>query len=351
MINHSRPCLGREEVKAAARVIRSGHVACGRETRLFEKEAARGAGLRHAAAVSSGTKAIELTLRAFGIGRGDEVIIPSYCCSAIWHAVSRAQAIPVLSDCDLDTFNPSPLDVAKRVTRHTRAIILPNLFGMPCDPGDYRLPRGVRVIQDCAQAAGARLGRMFVGASGDACILSFYATKLLACGEGGMLLSDSKAVVEAARDLRECDGKIPDKVRENAKPSDILSAIGREQLKKLDFFLARRSAIATLYDRLLAGAGLFLPARRPGRVYFRYVVRLPVPAASRAIARLFAQGIQVRRPVFRPLHFDVPARGRFPNCEIVHASALSLPIYPLLSPRDAARTATTLKNVLRSMLQ
>ena len=203
----------------------------------------------------------------------------------------------------------------------------------------------MRVLQDCAQAAGAKIGRRFVGATGDACLLSFYATKLLTCGEGGMLLSNSRALIEDARDLREYDNKIPDKVRDNAKPGDLQSAIGREQLKNLDSFLARRAAIAGIYDGLLAGADLILPPRRPGRIYCRYVVRLRKPAAGRVIARLEALAIQARRPVFRPLHFDVPARGRFPNSETAYACCLSLPIHPLISDKDAARIGASLQPV------
>ena len=345
MIAHSRPCLGPEELRAAARVIKSGRLSCGRETLRFEIETARWAGLRHAVALSSGTKALELALRAWGIGPGDEVIMPSYCCSALWHATRRAGAEAVLVDCDLETLNPSPSDVARRLNKRTKALILPNLFGLPCDPADYGTPKGVRVLQDCAQAAGAQIGRRFVGATGDACILSFYATKLLTCGEGGMLLSDSRAVVEAARDLREYDNKIPDKVRDNAKPGDLQSAIGREQLKKLSRFLARRAAIAEIYDRLLAGSGLILPPRQPSRVYHRYVVRLRQPAAGKVIARLEARGIPARRPVFRPLHFDLPCRRRFPNSETAYACCVSLPLHPLISDRDAAKIGASLQAV------
>ena len=341
-IEHSRPCLGTEEVRAAARVVRSGWVACGRETRLFEAEVARRSGLRHAVAVSSGTKAIELTLRAWGIGSGDEVVIPTYCCSALWHATRRTGAAPVLADCDFETLNPDPADVARRLTRRTRAVILPNLFGLPCDPADYRLPRGVRVIQDCAQALGARLGRRPLAATGDACVLSFYATKLLTCGEGGMVLSDRGSVTEAVRDLREYDNKVPDRARDNAKPTDIQSAVGREQLKKLGSFLARRAALAAVYDRELAGSGLVLPPRTPGRVYYRYVVRLPSAGTDRVLARLERQGIAARKPVFRPLHFDVPAKGRFPNADRAQARCLSLPLHPLLSSQAAAKVAAAL---------
>ncbi len=304
-------------------------------------------GVRHAVALSSGTKALELALRACGIGRGDEVLIPTYACSALWHAVQRTGASAVLVDCDLETLNPSPEDAASRLTKRTRAVILPNLFGLPCDPVSYRLPARVKVIQDCAQAMGARLGRKSVGVTGDACVLSFYATKLMTCGEGGMLLSDSQVLTEAARDLREYDEKNPDKVRENAKPSDILSAIGREQLKKLGSFLKRRAQLAALYDRLLGGtAGLILPVRQPGRVYFRYVVRLQNAAAEKIRTRLAARGIQAEKPVFRPLHLDVPSRGRFPNAQRAYASALSLPLYPLLSQGDISRVASALRDLL-----
>ncbi len=347
MIEHSKTCLGPREAAAAARVIRSGLVACGRETALLEREAARWAKMRYAVATTSGTSALLLALRAFGIGPDDEVIIPTFCCSAPWHACMQAGATPVLADCDLETLNPSPEDVARRLTRRTKAVILPNLFGLPCDPAAYALPKRVRVLQDCAHAAGARLNGRFVGASGDACVLSFYATKLLTCGEGGMLLCDCRDWAEAALDLRACDRKASDRVRYNAKMTDIQAAIARVQLQRLGSFLKHRAALAGTYNRLLSSAAMVLPPRRPGRVYYRYVVRLPMPAGP-AIARLNRLGVQAREPIFRPLHLDVPCRGRFPQAEQAHSRCLSLPIHPLVSHADAERTAAALNAIALS---
>jgi perosamine synthetase len=345
MIEHSKPCLGPEEAAAAERVLLSGFIACGRETLLLEREAARWARMGHAVAVSNGTMALAIALRALGAEAGSEVVIPDYGCPALWHACLLAGAAPVPADCDPRTLNPCPEDVSRRLTRRTRAVVLPNLFGLPCDPADYALPEGVRVVQDCAQAAGARLGRRFAGAAADACVLSFYATKLLTCGEGGMLLTDSRRWAEAARDLRSCDQKIPDKLRYNAKMSDIQAAIARAQLRKLPAFLKRRSALAAVYDRRLRGAGLGLPPRTPGRVYHRYVLRLPF-AADRVLARLNAMGIPARKPVFRPLHLDVPCRGKFPGAREAHLRCLSLPLHPLLSDSDAEKAASALLGML-----
>jgi len=345
-IPHTKPCLGKAEANAAAKVAASGHLACGKETALFERELAKRFGIKNAVAVSSGTKALELALMASGTA-GGEVIIPTYCCSALWHAAKAANAIPVLADCDPITLNPSPENVRAALTKKTRAVILPNLFGLPCDPRKYKLPKGVTVISDCAQASGAEIDGKFAGAYGDICTLSLYATKLFTAGEGGVVLCGNKTVADAVRDLREYDGVIPDHPRQNAKMTDMQSAIGRVQLGRLDGFLEKRLAAARLYDRLLAGTGLLLPPDDEGRVYHRYVVQLAKPRAETVLKYLAARGIMARKPIFRPLHLDVPCKGRFPNTEAAYLRAISLPLFPQMTAAAIRQTVSAMQEALK----
>jgi dTDP-4-amino-4,6-dideoxygalactose transaminase len=344
-IPHSKPSLGPSEAQAVTRVLKSGLIAQGRETELFEQEAAVRFGAPHAAAVSSGTKALELALRALDVRPGDEVVIPDYSCSSLWQAVRHTGATARLADCDPVTLNPAPAEVLRRCNSRTNAIILPHLFGLPCEADRFRLP-GVAVIEDCAQAAGATYRGRPLASFGDAAIFSFYATKLLTCGEGGMVLCRSRALSASVRDLRQIDEKKTDRLRDNAKMTDLQSALGRVQLRRLADFLRRRRRLAEFYYQELAGLDATLPPRTPGRVYFRFVVRLAGPKADAVISRMQAKGVMARKPVYRPLHLDVAHTGSFPNADSAQACCVSLPIYPDLNLAAAARVCEVLTKSL-----
>ncbi|MFA5162509.1 MAG: DegT/DnrJ/EryC1/StrS family aminotransferase [Elusimicrobiales bacterium] len=340
-IPHSRPCLGEKETAAVIRVIKSGMLAQNGETARLEAAARKISGIKHAAAVSSGMKALELALAARGVGPGDEVIIPSYCCSAPWHAVMARGARAALADCDPNAFNPSRRDIKRAMTRRTKAVILPNMFGLPCDPGDIA-PDAPFVIQDCAHSFGATVNGRFAGALGDACTASFYATKLMAAGEGGMVLSDSAEIAGEVRDLREYDKKPADKPRQNAKLTDLQAALALVQMRRLREFISARQAAADMYDAALSGSSLVLPLRQEGRIYFRYVVRVPGGKAQAVIEKLNKAGIAAHRPVFRPLHLDAAQSRAFPGADEAFSSAVSLPLYPGISGRDIAKVCSVL---------
>ena len=189
------------------------------------------------------------------------------------------------------------------------------------------------------------------GSVGVATVCSFYATKLLCTGEGGMVLSNSHEVLEKARRLREHD-EVPTLNRQafNRKMTDLQAAMGLSQLAQLPAFLDRRARIAASYATCLTHPALELPAPPPGRthIYYRYVVRVRRPnlGLDDLLARLVRRGVQCRRPIFRPLHQYLDAAG-FPAGEDAHASALSLPIYPTLRDDEAAYVAQVLCEELR----
>src|SRR5512143_1781945 len=189
-IPHSRPTLDEEEARAAAAVVASGHVAEGPAVAAFEQELAALIGVPHAVAARSGTAALHLVLAAMGIGPGDEVIIPSFVCAALLHAIKYTGAVPVLADIDPATLNLDPRDVEQRLSPRTRAVILVHLFGLAAD-----LPRflglGVPIIEDCAHCIGGIHGTRRLGAFGQAAVFSFYATKVIATGAGGMVTTGS----------------------------------------------------------------------------------------------------------------------------------------------------------------
>lgn len=346
VIPHSRPSLGAEECAAAVRVIKSGFLAQGAETAGLERDCASLAGVRQGAAASSGTAALYLALRALGAGPGSEVVIPSYVCSSLWHAVKLCGAAPVLADSDPETFNLDPDSVKRSLGRKTVAVIVPHMFGLPAAAREIaRL--GVPVVEDCAQALGASSGGRRCGSSGAASVLSFYATKLAAAGEGGMVLSGSEKIISRVRDLRAYDGLVPDEPRFNFKLTDLQAAVARVQLRRLETFLARRAALAREYGGLLGGA-VGLPRHADGRIYHRYVVLLPGKVKAEDVeARLERRGVCARKPVFRPLHLDVACKGRFAGAEKAWKSALSLPLYPEMTAAQCRFVAAQLSEVLK----
>ena len=343
MIPHSRPDVSEEDAAAVARVVRGGQLAQGPEVEAFEREVAARVGVAAAAAVSSGTAALELALRALDVGPGDEVVIPTYACDALHHAVTRCGATAVLADADPATLTLSPADAGRRLSRRTRAIVVPHAFGLAADLGPFDA-LGVPVVEDCAQALGARLGSRAAGSLGRLSICSFYATKLLTTGEGGMVLGPPDLIARV-REGREYDER-PDLVpRANAKLTDIQAALGRSQLRRLDRFLARRGAIAAEYRRRLRGVACRVPADAgEAHVYHRFVVEVDAPLPP-LLEALHARGVTARRPVFRPLHHALGLAG-YPEADRLWRTCVSLPCYPALTGEEVATVATALVEAL-----
>lgn len=342
LVPHSRPTLGQEESRALAAVVRSGRVAQGPRVEQFEQGVAAFLGLGGGVAMNSGTAALETALLVLGVEAGDEVILPSYVCSALWLAVMRVGAVPRLVDIEPGTFAISPGDARKAVTARTKAMIVPHPFGLPADLTALE-GLDVPIVEDCAQTLGAFERGRAVGTVGVLTVCSFYATKLLCTGEGGMLLSNDQALLERARALRDYDeAPALDAAAFNRKMTELQAAMGLVQLDQLRGFLERRAQVAARYSAAFADSGLGLPVVPDDRthVFFRYIVRLgdAVPrAVESAITRLAARGIQCRRPVFRPLHQYLGLEG-YPVSEEAFATALSIPIYPSMTEREVERT-------------
>ncbi|MGH7255614.1 MAG: DegT/DnrJ/EryC1/StrS family aminotransferase, partial [Nitrospirales bacterium] len=279
VIPHSRPTLGEEEAQAVAEVVRSGQIAQNGRVPEFERAMAAYFGLPGGVAVSSGTVALELALLALGIEPGDEVILPSYVCSSPWLAIQRVGAQPRLVDIEPATFALDPDKVKGAMTANTRAVIVPHPFGLPADL--KRLQQlGVPLIEDCAQTLGGTQHGTLAGTVGEVTICSFYATKILCTGEGGMVLSRDAAMLEKVLMLREYDEQPSlTPAAYNRKLTQLQAAMGRCQVAKIPRFLERRQRIASAYERGFKGAGVTLPVVPPDRthMFYRYVVMLPDP--------------------------------------------------------------------------
>ena len=323
----------------ARRVVLSGQWSQGDEVAAFEREFAASIGRRHAVAVSSGTSALQLSLEALSVGEGDEVVVPSFVCTALIHAVRGVGGVPVPCDIEFETRNLDARSAAGSMTARTKAAIVPHMFGKPADL--TRLKRcGFPIIEDCAMCLGADTSAGRVGSLGDISICSFYATKMISTGgEGGMVLTDDDQVAEAIRGSREYDGLPASQIRHNCKMTDLAAAIGRVQCARLDEFTTRRRALARFYDGALGGEAVQLPSRDPAHVYYRYVIHTG-NRASEVVTEMDRNGVAARRPVFSPLHAELGMCGdSFPNTSRAFAGDVSLPIYPSLTDAEAERVA------------
>ena len=344
-IPHSRPALGEAEAKAVAEVVRSGWIAQGTQVAAFEQAMAKVTGQAHGVGVSSGTAALYLALMALKIGSGDEVVIPSYVCTALWHAVRLTGAKPVLVDIEPATYQLSLRAIASALTRHTKAVIVPHMFGLPADIETLK-SHGIPLIEDCAQTLGVTVRGTSVGGTGELAICSFYATKLLTAGEGGMVLGREESLVCRVQTLRQYDEQDSLERAFNYKMTDMQAALGLCQVARLESFLARRQAIAARYHKAVRQVGLTPPSAAPGleHGYFRYVVRLSGPVGP-ALDRARTLGIGCRPPVFRPIHRYLGLSG-FPETDAAWERALSIPLYPSLSDAEVDRIARALPTIL-----
>ena len=345
LIPHSRPWITAADVRAVARVVRSGQLAQGTEVAALEADLGGFLGLPPGVAVSSGTAALHLALVGLDLGPGHEVILPSYVCVAPLHAVEYVGATPRLADVDPRSYNLDPADVRRRMTRRTRAIIVPHLFGLPADL-DALLELGVPLIEDCAQALGATYRGRPVGGFGVVSILSFYATKLLTTGEGGMILSRDRSLLRRLRDLRDYDERRRHALRYNYKLTDLQAALGRSQLGRFPAALARRAAIAARYRRAWASLPLRLPEPDGLRTHAYHRFAAAVPGRATTVARLlYTHGVSARPPVFQPIHRTLGLAG-FPGAEEAWRHALSLPLYPGLTAREQAQVVRAVRRAL-----
>ncbi len=341
-IPHSRPLLSSREEQAVAAVVQSAHLAQGERVAALEAACAASVDVvpagaaagDHGAAVSSGTAALYLALRGLGIGDGDDVLIPAFVCTSLHAAVVLTGATATFVDCDPVSLNPDPDDARKNASSRTAACIVPHLFGLPADI-DAFVAMGIPVIEDCAQTLGVSVDGHPVGGTGAATVCSFYATKLVAGGEGGMVLSDDRAMIERIRDLRDCEAPGDAEGAFNFKMSDLHAAIAEIQLDRLEESLQRRALLADAYRRALTRVSVDLP-RAPsdrGHAWFRFVVALRDNDVEDVIIRGERHGVCCRRPVGKL------ARGvdldSLSGCRSAWERSCSLPLYPALSDADA----------------
>ena len=367
MIGIARPLLGVEEEAAVLRVLASGRLAQGERVAAFERRFAELCHVQEAVAVSSGTAALHLALLAHGVGRGDEVITTAFSFAATANVILLVGAIPVFVDIEPDTYTLDPVQTEAALTRRTKAIMPVHLYGHPCDmhllqqiAGAYSLA----LIEDASQAHAATIDGKPVGSFGTGCF-SFYATKNITTGEGGMVTTNDPAVAERVRLLRNHGQEAryyQIALGYNLRRTELQAALGIAQIEKLEHFTQRRIANATYLTEHLKGT-VQTPVVRPGyrHVYHQYTIRIPAKRNA-CMTELREKGIDTTIHYPLPIHqqpyyrrksslFRVLSPGKrsavkggnplaqLPATESAAQEVLSLPVHPGLSQEDLSTIA------------
>jgi perosamine synthetase len=355
----AQPCLGDGETNAVLAVLASGMIAQGPETAVFEEEFAAYCGVPHAVATNNGTAALHAALLAAGVGPGDEVIVPAFTFFATASAVSMCGARPVFADVDPVTATIDPAEILANVSQKTKAVIAVHLYGQPCDAGAVREicdDEDLVFIEDAAQAHGATYRGKKTGSLGDLGCFSFYATKNMATGEGGMVTTRSDEYDERLRRVinhGQSEKYLHTDLGYNYRMTDIAAAIGRVQLGRLDAFNRRRQENAAYYNAHITAPGLVLPAVAPDRthVWHQYSLRLtdafPL-ARDEFMAHLRERGVgcAVHYPVALSRQPYYAGAASCPVAEALAASVLSIPVHPGVTDEARRYVCETINGVV-----
>jgi perosamine synthetase len=355
MIPAAQPIVGDDERAAVDRVMRSGMLAQGPEVAAFEEEFADIVDGRHCVALNSGTSALHMAFVAAGIGPGDEVVVPSFTFAATANSVALTGATPVFADIEPDHFCLDPAAVEAVLTERTRAVMPVHLFGHPAAMDRFTQlaeQHGFLLFEDAAQAHAASLHGRPVGAWGLAASFSFYPTKNMTSGEGGMVSTESADLARTVRLLRNqgMERRYENEVVGfNTRMTDIHAAIGRVQLTKLAGWTAQRQENAAFLDKHLENVVVPPVATGATHVYHQYTIRVPDERDEFA-AELGRRG--VGSGVYYPIpNHRLPSFGRtddLPETERAAREVLSLPVHPSLTSADLEHIAAAVNGVAKA---
>jgi dTDP-4-amino-4,6-dideoxygalactose transaminase len=356
LIPAAAPMIGDEERAAVDRVLRSGMVAQGPEVAGFEADFSRLVDGRRCVAVNSGTSALHMSFLAAGVGPGDEVIVPSFTFAATANSVALTGATPVFADIEPDHFCLDPRAVDSAVTPRTKAVMPVHLYGHPAAmPAltEVAERHGLLLFEDAAQAHSAQLDGRPVGTWGVAASFSFYPTKNMTSGEGGMVTTADESIERMVRLLRNqgMERRYENEVVGfNTRMTDLHAAIGRVQLTKLADWTRRRQANARFLDENLEGVVVPPVADGAEHVYHQYTIR--VPGHDRDVFAKALAGEGVGSGVYYPIpNHRLPSFGLtldLPETERAAAEVLSLPVHPALTEQDLERVVLGVNAVARA---
>jgi len=359
----ARPVLGNEEIEAVRSVLESGFLIQGKKVKMFEEEFARYVGVKNAVAVANGTTALDIALKALEIHQGDEVVTPAFSFVASANCILYQRAKLVFADIDKRTFNIDPSDVAEKITRKTKAVIPVHLFGQTADMDALREiveDKKILLIEDASQAIGAEYKGYKAGGMSDIGCFSFYPTKNITTGEGGMITTSNDELAEKARLLRDHgqDAKYHHVVLGyNYRMTEMAAAIGLAQLGKIDKLNNKRIENAELLTKGIKNVSGLTPPyvnKEMKHVFNQYVVRVEETCSMKRnelAEYMNKRGIETavhyptpiyKQPLYKKLGFKIIC----PNAEEDSERVLSIPVHPLLTREDIAYILNTL-NIIR----
>ncbi len=377
LIPFARPQIGQEEIEAVTRVLESGMLAEGKVARELENQFARYVGTKFAIVTTNGTTALSVALEAMNIQPGDEVITTPFTFIASANAITMLGAIPIFVDVDPDTYNIDPHLIEKAITNKTKAIMPVHIFGMPCDMKhimEIAEKHGLLVLEDAAQAHGAKIEGRPAGSFGHAAAFSFYATKNMMTGEGGMIVTNDEAIYERANMIKnhgrgKQGGYSHFRVGYNYRMMDLVAALGLVQLERLPKAIETRRKNAKRYDEFFLQTDIVRPQSEPKgfeSCYHVYAPRLYSKNITRdqLIERLKERGVGARTVYAIPCHkqdtylnikewrwakfvrYPDYTQVRLPVAEDLGRRHFDIPVHPMLTDNEIE----TILNALRSAL-
>lgn len=342
MIPLSRPIIWSSEIDAVVKVLRSGQLACGKVVERFEEQFAKSVGTKYAVATNSGTAALHVMLIALGIGPGDEVITTPFTFIATSNAILMCGATPVFSDIGPGSYNLSPFNIEKKITKKTKLILPVHLYGRPAAIKRFnRISKetGVKVAYDACQAQGAHFDGEPIGSFGEAECFSFYPTKNMTTGEGGMVTTNNEELYEHMMSLRNHSRTTLgfSGLGYNYRMTDIAAAIGIEQLKRLPQCINRRRANAEYYDYL---------QDIPGHAYHQYTIS--PQNRNKLIKELQYEGIGsgIYYPKLLTDYIQFYQHSNCPNAEYAKDHVLSIPVRPDLTTSELVKIKWVIDNAM-----
>jgi len=365
MIKIAQPIIKKEEIRAVVRVLKSGMIAQGPIVAEFEKRFTDSCGIKYAVAVNSGTAALHCALYAAGINEGDEVITTPFTFVATANVIIMQRAKPVFVDILPDTFNIDPAKIEEKITKKTKAILPVDLYGQIYDVGainkiakKYKL----KIIEDACQAHGAEFNHKKAGTFGDVGCFSFYATKNMITGEGGMMITNNEEYAELAKRFRHHGQSEKTRYQYfdlgfNYRMTDIAAAIGLEQLKKINDYNEKRiKNTQILTEGLKNIKGLITPIIKKNykHVFHQYTIRVTDEfKMTRDELTNYLKEKEIGSAIFypKPLHLHPHfkkfgyKKGDFPIAEKLSEECLSLPVHPLVSEKDIRFIIKTIKEI------
>ena len=349
----AKPLFDDEEIELVNECMVTGWISGGKFVTQFEKMVAEHTGVKYAISASSGTSALHLILMAYGIGTGDEVIVPSMTFVATANAVTYTGAKPVFVDSDIESWNIDPTKIEDLITKSTKAIIPVHLYGHPANMDPIKAiakKYNLKVIEDAAEAQGASYKNQKIGSLGDAAMFSFFGNKIITTGEGGMVVTNDEVIADKCRLLRD-HGMTANKrywhlvVGYNYRMTNIQAAIGVAQMRKINSIVMKKKNIAKEYGEQLKDiSGIILPPNLEwaDNIFWLYTILIDESATGLSAAVLSSKlknnNIDSRM-VFYPMHTQpiYQTGGRFPVAEKLHKMGLSLPSSPDISKSDISK--------------